>query len=287
MKPARFAYRRAGSVGEALTWLADEAIETKILAGGQSLVPLLNMRLARPAVLVDVNPIRELSSIDADDDGLKLGALVRHTDLINSALVAERAPLLAEAVRHIGHRAIRNLGTLGGSLAHADPAAELPATLAALDGSVVVVSSYEKRTIAAEDLCVGPFLTSLHPTELLCEVHVPDQRGWGWGFAEVARRPGDFALAGVAALLRLGAGVCESVRLVAFGVGDGPVRLVWAERLLLGSAVDVESARRGGEAAAEGLPPPPSDVHASAEYRRHLVAVLTEQVLLEARARAN
>jgi len=287
MKPARFAYRRAGSVGEALTWLADEAIETKILAGGQSLVPLLNMRLARPAVLVDVNPIRELSSIDADHDGLKLGALVRHTDLINSALVAERAPLLAEAVRHIGHRAIRNLGTLGGSLAHADPAAELPATLAALDGSVVVVSSYEKRTIAAEDLCVGPFLTSLQPTELLCEVHVPDQRGWGWGFAEVARRPGDFALAGVAALLRLGAGVCESVRLVAFGVGAGPVRLVWAERLLLGSAVDVESARRGAEAAAEGLPPPPSDVHASAEYRRHLVAVLTEQVLLEAQARAN
>jgi carbon-monoxide dehydrogenase medium subunit len=123
MKPARFAYRRAGSVGEALTWLADEANETKILAGGQSLVPLLNMRLARPGVLVDVNPIRELSSIHADNDGVRLGALVRHTDLINSALVAERAPLLAEAVRHIGHRAIRNVGTLGGSLAHADPAA--------------------------------------------------------------------------------------------------------------------------------------------------------------------
>jgi carbon-monoxide dehydrogenase medium subunit len=123
MKPARFAYRRAGSVGEALTWLADEANETKILAGGQSLVPLLNMRLARPGVLVDVNPIRELSSIHADNDGVTLGALVRHTDLINSALVAERAPLLAEAVRHIGHRAIRNVGTLGGSLAHADPAA--------------------------------------------------------------------------------------------------------------------------------------------------------------------
>jgi carbon-monoxide dehydrogenase medium subunit len=123
MKPARFAYRRASSVGEALTWLTDEANETKILAGGQSLVPLLNMRLARPGVLVDANPIRELSSIHADNDGVTLGALVRHTDLINSALVAERAPLLAEAVRHIGHRAIRNVGTLGGSLAHADPAA--------------------------------------------------------------------------------------------------------------------------------------------------------------------
>src|SRR5258708_25453621 len=208
MQPARFACRRAASVGEALTWLAEEAIETKILAGGQSLVPLLNMRLARPAVLVDVNPIRELSSIDADDDGVKLGALVRHTDLINSGLVAERAPLLAEAVRHIGHRAIRNLGTLGGSLAHADPAAELPATLAALDGSDVVLSSHQKRTIDAEDLCVGPFLTSLHPTELLCEVHVPDQRGWGWGFAEVGRRPADFPLPALAATLRSDSRVC-------------------------------------------------------------------------------
>jgi carbon-monoxide dehydrogenase medium subunit len=218
---------------------------------------------------------------------VKLGALVRHTDLINSGLVAERAPLLAEAVRHIGHRAIRNLGTLGGSLAHADPAAELPATLVALDGSVSVACSSGARTIAAEDLFTGPFLTTLQPTELLCEIRVPDQRGWTWGFAELARRPGDFAIAGVAACVRMDAGECKAVRLVAFGVGDGPVRLVWAERLLLGSAVDVESARRGGEAAAEGLPPPPSDVHASAEYRRHLVAVLTEQVLLEARARAN
>src|SRR3981081_281434 len=128
MKPARFAYRRAGSVGEALTWLADDASETKILAGGQSLVPLLNMRLARPSVLVDVNFIGELRTIAADDDGLRLGATVRHSDLIDSALVSERAPLLAEAVRHIGHRAIRNMGTLGGSLAHADPAASLPAT---------------------------------------------------------------------------------------------------------------------------------------------------------------
>jgi carbon-monoxide dehydrogenase medium subunit len=287
MKPARFAYRRARSVGEALAWLADEATETRILAGGQSLVPLLNMRLARPAVLVDVNPIRELSAIAVDGDGLKLGATVRHSDLIASALVLEHAPLLVEAVRHIGHRAIRNMGTLGGSLAHADPAAELPATLVALDGSVIVASANGRRTIAAEDLCIGPFLTSLQPTELLCEVHVPDQRGCGWGFAEVARRPGDFAIAGVAATMRLKAGVCEAVRIVAFGVGDGPVRLPWAEHILLGNPIDGESARRAGEAAAEGLSPPPTDVHASADYRRHLVSVLTEKVLLEARSRGN
>src|SRR5712692_6398372 len=168
MKPARFAYRRAGSIGEALTWLADQTSEAKILAGGQSLVPLLNMRLARPAVLVDVNPIRELRTIAADDGGLRLGSTVRHSDLIESALVSERAPLLVTAARHIGHRAIRNLGTLGGSLAHADPAA----ALVALGGEVVVAHAtatsrsvaagrLAERTIAAKDLCVGPFLTSV------------------------------------------------------------------------------------------------------------------------------
>jgi len=188
MKPARFAYRRAGSIGEALTWLADQTSEAKILAGGQSLVPLLNMRLARPAVLVDINPIRELHTIGADNGGLRLGATVRHSDLIESALVSERAPLLVTAARHIGHRAIRNLGTLGGSLAHADPAAELPAALVALGGEVVVAQATAtsrsvadghrtERTIAAKDLCVGPFLTSVQPTELLCEIRVPDQRG--------------------------------------------------------------------------------------------------------------
>jgi CO/xanthine dehydrogenase FAD-binding subunit len=288
MKPARFAYRRAGSIGEALTWLADEASESKILAGGQSLVPLLNMRLARPAVLVDVNSIRELGAIDVDDGALRLGATVRHSDLIESALVSERAPLLTAAARHIGHRAIRNLGTLGGSLAHADPAAELPATLVALGGAVVVASQDSGlRTVAAEDLGVGPFLTSVQPTELLCEVRVPDQRGWAWGFAEAARRPGDFALAGVAGMVRFDAGgVCQSTRLVAFGVGDGPVRLGWAERLLLGQPIEAQIARVVGAAAAEGLPPPPTDVHASSAYRQHLISVLTEQVLLEARSRA-
>src|SRR5258708_11056687 len=205
MKAGGCAYRRGGSVGEALAWLADEATETRILAGGQSLVPLLNMRLARAAVLVDVNPIRELGAIAGDGDGLNLGATVRHSDLIASALVLEHAPLLVEAVRHIGHRAIRNMGTLGGSLAHADPAAELPATLFALEGSVIVASANGRRTIAAEDLCIGPFLTSLQPTELLCEVRVPDQRGSGWGFAEVARQPRDFASAGGAVRRLLGA----------------------------------------------------------------------------------
>jgi carbon-monoxide dehydrogenase medium subunit len=281
MKPARFTYRRAGSIDEALRFLA-EGDETKVLAGGQSLVPLMNMRLARPSVLVDVNPIPELATIVTNDHQLRLGATVRHTDLIESAFVSERAPLLAAAARHVGHRAIRNMGTLGGSLAHADPAAELPAAVVALGGEIIVAGPYSgRRSVSAEDLFVGPFLTALQPTELLCEVRVPDQRGSSWGFAELARRPGDFAIAGVAASVRQSAGVCQSARLVGFGVGDGPVRLVWAERLLDGQPIDAESARRAGKAAAEGVASPPADVHASSDYRRHLISVLTEQVLLE------
>ena len=282
MKPARFTYRRAGSIDEALRFLA-EGDETKVLAGGQSLVPLMNMRLARPSVLVDVNPIRELATIAVDRGSLRLGAMVRHTDLIESAVVSECAPLLVAAAQHVGHRAIRNMGTLGGSLAHADPAAELPAAVVALGGEIVVAGPYSgRRSMPAEDLFVGPFMTSLLPTELLCEVRVPDQRGSSWGFAELARRPGDFAIAGVAGSVHHEAGVCQSARLVGFGVGDGPVRLRWAERLLHGQPIDAELARRAGEAAAGGIPPPPTDVHASSDYRRHLIWVLTEQVLREA-----
>jgi CO/xanthine dehydrogenase FAD-binding subunit len=248
----------------------------------------MNLRLARPSVLVDVNPIRELGAIAVDNHGLRLGATVRHSHLIDSAQVRQRAPLLAQAARHVGHRAIRNLGTLGGSLAHADPAAELPAAVVALDGEIVVAGpGPAPRTISAEELFVGPFLTSLQATELLREVRLPDQHGAGWGFAEVARRPGDFAIAGVAATVHLEAGVCGSTRLVAFGVGDGPVRLAWAERSLVGKPIDAETARQAGEAAAEGLPSPPSDVHASAAYRQHLISVLTEQVLVEAHERGS
>jgi CO/xanthine dehydrogenase FAD-binding subunit len=244
----------------------------------------MNMRLARPTVLVDVNPIHELGTISADERALRLGATVRHTDLIESALVSEWAPLLAVAARHVGHRPIRNLGTLGGSLAHADPAAELPAAMVALGAEILVAGPYSgRRSLPAEELFVGPFLTSLLQTELLCEVRVPDQRGSSWGFAEVARRPGDFAIAGVAATVELDAHLCQSARLVAFGVGDGPVRLIWAERLLMGQPIDAETARHAGQVAAEGISKPPTDVHASSDYRRHLISVLTEQVLLEAK----
>jgi len=284
MKPAPFRYARAGSLAEATALLAAEPGEAKLLAGGQSLVPLLNMRLARPAVLVDLNGVRELRGITpSPDGGLRIGALTRHTELATSAAVRERAPLLAEAARHVGHAAIRNRGTLGGSVAHADPAAELPAALVALDARLRVTGPRGARVIAAALFFRGLLATALETDEILTEVLVPTAEP-GWGFVEIARRPGDFALAGVAAILRVAPGApsrCEQVRLVGFGVGDRPLRLTGAERLLTGSALEPESAARAGAAAGADCDPP-GDVHGSAEYRRHLATVLTERALLQA-----
>jgi aerobic carbon-monoxide dehydrogenase medium subunit len=279
MKPAPFRYARAGSLAEATALLAEAPGDAKVLAGGQSLVPMLNMRLVRPTVLVDVNGLRELTGIaPTPEGGLRLGALTRHAELAAAPAVIERAPLLAEAARHVGHAAIRNQGTLGGSLAHADPAAELPAALLALGARVRVTGPRGTREIAAGAFFRGLLSTALEADEILIAVEVPAQPP-GWGFAEVARRPGDFALAGVAAVLGEG-----EVRLVGFGVGDRPLRLSSAERLLAGATLDAETAARAGTAAGPDCDPP-SDVHGSGEYRRHLATVLAERALLQASAR--
>jgi len=279
MKPAPFRYARAGSLAEATALLAEAPGDAKVLAGGQSLVPMLNMRLVRPTVLVDVNGLRELAGIaPTPEGGLRLGALTRHAELAAAPAVIERAPLLAEAARHVGHAAIRNQGTLGGSLAHADPAAELPAALLALGARVRVTGPRGTREIAAGAFFRGLLSTALEADEILIAVEVPAQPP-GWGFAEVARRPGDFALAGVAAVLGEG-----GVRLVGFGVGDRPLRLSSAERLLAGATLDAETAARAGTAAGPDCDPP-SDVHGSGEYRRHLATVLAERALLQASAR--
>jgi CO/xanthine dehydrogenase FAD-binding subunit len=287
MKPARFRYVRPTSLPQALAALAESDGEARVLAGGQSLVPMLNMRLVRPDTLVDVNGVAGLASIGAGPSGsLVLGALVRHTDLIRAPLVCDRAPLLVEATRHIGHMAIRNRGTLGGSLAHADPAAELPAAAVALDATLVLASPRGSRAVPAGDFFRGLYATAVRPDEMLVEVRVPPQEV-GWGFAEVARRPGDFALAGVAAALRPAAGAarrCAEARIVGFGLGQAPVRLREAEALLVGATLDARAAERAGAAAA-GACDPPSDVHASSDYRRHLASVLTEGVVLQAIAR--
>jgi carbon-monoxide dehydrogenase medium subunit len=293
MKPARFRYARAETLGEALALLAEAPADTKLLAGGQSLVPMLNMRLVRPAVLLDVNRVRELTGITPTaDGGLRLGALTRHAELAASPAVIERAPLLAEAARHVGHAAIRNQGTLGGSLAHADPAAELPAALLALDARVRITGPHGAREIAADAFFRGLLTTALEPDEILTAIDVP-MPPTGWGFVEIARRPGDFALAGVVAVVadrrpltlpsppRGGEG---EVRLVGFGVGDRPVRLTGAERVLIGAPLDATDAARAGAAAGPDCDPP-SDVHGSADYRRHLATVLVERAVLQAAAR--
>jgi len=284
VKPAPFRYARAGSLAEATALLAAEPGEAKLLAGGQSLVPLLNMRLARPAVLVDLNGVRELAGITpSPDGGLRIGALTRHAELAASAAVRERTPLLAEAARHVGHAAIRNRGTLGGSVAHADPAAGLPAALVALDAQLRVTGPSGARVIAAATFFRGLLATALEADEILTEVLVPAAEP-GWGFVEIARRPGDFALAGVAAILRVAPDTpsrCEQVRLVGFGVGDRPLRLAGAERLLTGLGLEPDSAARAGAAAGADCDPP-GDAHGSADYRRHLATVLTERVLLQA-----
>jgi carbon-monoxide dehydrogenase medium subunit len=252
------------------------------------LVPILNLRLVRPAVLIDLNGVPGLDHITpSPSGGLTIGALVRHAALADSPAVIERAPLLAEAARHVGHPAIRHRGTLGGSLAHADPAAELPAALVAFGAELVLHGLRGARTIRASEFFLGLMTTALAPDEILLEIRVPPQ-GPGWGFAEVARRAGDFALAGVVALVGREAGSsgrCEYARLVGFGVGDRPVRFAAAEEILTSQGRDSSAALTLAASAAAEACDPPDDVHASAEYRRHLAAVLTEDAVSQALTR--
>ena len=288
MKPAWFDYHAPRELKEALHILEDAGQDARVLAGGQSLVPMLNLRLVRPAVLIDLNSVPGLDHITPSaSGGLTIGALVRHAALADSAPVIERAPLLAEAARHIGHAAIRHRGTLGGSLAHADPAAELPAALVALGAELRVLGRRGARTVQASEFFLGLMTTALAADEILIEIRVPPQ-GPGWGFAEVVRRAGDFALAGVVALVSRAAGSsggCESARLVGFGVGDRPVRFAAAEEILTNQGHDPSAAVTRAAAAAAEACDPPDDVHASAEYRRHLAAVLTEESVRQALTR--
>jgi carbon-monoxide dehydrogenase medium subunit len=282
VKPAPFEYVRARSLAEAVARLADDP-DARVLAGGQSLVPMMNMRLVRPSAVVDINHVPGLDGVDVEADGtLVVGALVRHADLVASSIVRRVAPLLAVAAAHIGHRAIRNRGTVGGSLAHADPAAELPAAAVALDARLTLAGRAGPRDVPAAEFFLGLFTTALDPGEVVTAMRIPRGDGGGWGFAEMARRPGDFALAGVAGTVVAAAdGSCRSAHLVAFGVGAGPVRLASAEAALVGHHVDGGRARDAGVAAGAGVEPL-DDVHASGEYRRHLVRVLTERVVTQA-----
>lgn len=286
MKPPRFDYFDPTSVDEAIALLREQGEEAKLLAGGQSLVPLLNFRLARPKSLIDLNGVAGLAYIEARDGGLAIGAMTRQRAVERSPLVAERCPLLAEAVPLIGHFQIRNRGTVGGSIAHADPAAELPAVVSALDGQLVVRGPAGERVVEPDGFFTGYLTTSLAPGELLAEVRLPATRPrTGHAFIEVSRRHGDFALVGVAALVTLDAGgVCTGAAIALTGVGPAPVRARAAEQALVGARPEKkafeEAARRVREAVT-----PDADLHASAEYRTHVSGVLTQRALERATAR--
>ncbi len=286
MKPPPFEYHPVESVGDAVGLLADLGDEAKVLAGGQSLVPLLALRLARPAHLVDINAVSELASV-SNGDGLMLGALVRHRVAERSSTVRAANPLVADALGLIGHVAIRNRGTIGGSIAHADPAAELPTVLVALDGEVDVTSRRGSRRVGASDLFRGFLTTSLAPDELLTAVRFPAwTSGTGWSIREFSRRSGDFAMAGVAATVRLdGAGRIAEARIAMSGVAATAVRARNAEATLAGQQPSDELWAAAAQDAVAGLDPP-SDVHGSAAYRRHLAAALTRRALREAHERA-
>lgn len=287
MKPARFAYHDPGDLADALGLLAQYGDNAKVLAGGQSLVPLLNMRLARPAVLVDINRIGALSYIREEDGVLAVGALTRQRMLERSDLVRQRCPLLASATQWIGHVQTRNRGTVGGSLAHNGPAAEL-VTVAALLGAEIVLQSRDgRRVVAAADFFVSYLTTSLKPSELLTEVRFPiPATGGGWAFSEISRREGDFALVSAAATLRVDdRGHLASVRVVLGGVGGTPVRARAVEAALEARPPSDQAMLAASELASLDLEPD-TDPHASSQFRKHLARVVTRRSLGEAMMRA-
>jgi carbon-monoxide dehydrogenase medium subunit len=272
-------YEAPTTVSEAVESLAEHLDEASVLAGGQSLIPLLALRLARPAVLIDINGIDELSGVSAADGRLSIGALTREYMAEESGTVAGTVPLLAAALPFIGHEAIRSRGTIGGSLAHADPAAELPAVARALDAEFVVRGKPGERVVPAAEWFEGYLTTSRRPDELLVEVRFPAAGpGTGVSFQEVARRHGDFAIVGLAVSLTLSGGAISDARLAFAGVSDVPVRAAGAEDLLTGER---PSAELFGEAArqATGDLDPPADLHGSPEYRKKVAAALVRRGL--------
>ncbi len=286
MKPPAFTYHRPASVDEALDFLGRHP-DAKPLAGGQSLVPAMNFRLAQPAVLMDLNRIDALAGIAPADGGLRIGAMTRQRAVEKSPLVSTRAPLLAEAMPFVAHPQIRNRGTVGGSLAHADPAAELPAVMVALQARLILKSASAERNVEAERFFTVLFATALQHGELVTAIEIPAAPAHsGWAFEEVARRHGDYALVGVAALVTLEGGRCTGARVALLSVGDGPVLSSGAAAALVGLAPTAAAIRAAADAVNAAIDPP-SDIHASAQYRRQIARVLTQRALTRAFARAN
>jgi carbon-monoxide dehydrogenase medium subunit len=288
VKPAAFDYHRPADLAEALALLRDLGDDAKVLAGGQSLVPMMNFRLARPAALIDLNRIGELAGVRRDNGTLVVGTMTRQWDVERDAAVRSLCPVLPEALRYVGHTAVRMRGTVGGSLAHADPAAELPVTALALGAEMVAASARtgERRVVPADDFFVHYFTTALAEDELLVETRWPVERsGRGAAFCEFALRHGDFALTAVAAAVAVDGGQCTEARIAIGGVAPTPVRVPAAEAAVTGTSAEPAVIAAAAEAAAGGVDPA-DDVTAPADYRRHLVRHLTRQALTRALAQA-
>ena len=285
VKPAPVKYSRPGTVAEAVEAISTGDAGIKLLAGGQSLVPLLNFRLAQPSVLVDLNLVEGLSTIDTHDDQLVMGSMVRLADAESSERVKDGCPLLVSALHHVGHLQIRNRGTIGGSIAHADPAAELPALMVGLGGQVVAQSIGGRRVIEAADFFVGPFTTALRPDELIVEIRFPNAGGSNSAFVEFSLRRGDFALAGIGVALSFetDSGAVRSARFGALGVGPTPLRLNEAEEVVRGVALTQDVIRHAADAASREVDPL-DDIHADAEYRRELLTDLVVRALQQVAA---
>jgi CO/xanthine dehydrogenase FAD-binding subunit len=287
MKPPPFEYDAPATIDEALDLLANHGPDAKVLAGGQSLVPLLNFRLARPARLVDINRLGELAQLRRRDGKLHLGALTRQSVLERSQLVAAHWPLLHQAIAFVAHAQIRNRGTVGGSIAHADPAAELPVALAALDGTVIARSRRGEREISWRDLFVTHLTTALEPDELLVDIVIPAlSDGTGTGFAEYSRRHGDFALGGAAVTISLDErDMCERATIALLAAAPTPVRAGEAEAALRGRRIDVDAAGKAAAVAVAGINPT-GDIHGSSAYRRRLIEAMARRAILAAAASA-
>lgn len=285
MKPPPFEYVAPRTLDEAVDALASSDGEAKILAGGQSLIPLLNFRLARPSRLIDLNRIMALEGITERSGGLAIGAMTRDATVERDPRIGRQVPLLNEAIRWVGHPAIRARGTVGGNLAHADPAAELPAVAVCVGAELSVVGPRGRRTIPAESFFQGYLTTALEPDEILVESWWPRVKpSTGQAWLEFARRHGDFALAGVAVSLTLDHGRVQTARIVLTGVGGKPFRAREAETLLVGGVVD-DRAHAAADAVRSAIDPD-ADIHASKEYRTHLAGVLTERAIRLAHGRA-
>jgi carbon-monoxide dehydrogenase medium subunit len=273
LKPAAFAYAKARSVENAIALLAEQPEGARVLAGGQSLIATLNMRLDAPKLLVDINGIAGLDGIARKNGALEIGAMVRHAAAMASPDVAKHAPLIAMALPHIGHPAIRNRGTIGGSIAFADPAAELPACLLALGGEVEIAGARGTRTVQADDFFQGLFETAIALAEILTAIRVPAATPqMRYGFAELSRRHGDYALVGLAAAARVEGDSLNDIRLVFFGVGATPIRTQGAETALGGDDLDAAVGALDRDLDPEG------DIHASGKAKRHMAGVLLKRV---------